>query len=431
MNLIDHESENCKIMKSRNYISWALAVCVMLSPLLIVSSCEETGDGMNIETPDGDPVIDYVRLTDPINADSLLVSATLGTGIAIVGKNLGGTREVWFNDMKAVINPTWVTNKSILVNVPSFAPDKITNTLYLVNAEGDTLKHPFGVAIPAPVLENVKNEWPQEGENLLIAGDYFFAPVTVEFTGGVKGQVISVTQTSVEVSVPDGATEGPITLSTNFGEVESTFHIWDKRNIILNFDDKVANGWRIGLSENTDNPVDGNYLVVRGNIAANQRDEGPGAPAQSPLTMEYWGGPAGRTENFYPLYPNSYRDYVLKFEAKINKWYGGYLNLCLSTPTHAGSNQEIWSNSLNARGIWGPWSAEGEEVNTDGKWITVTIPLSEFQYYMGAPSNVEYTPGQKFVETAAGSFSTWLLGSPENNGNAVEFYIDNIRFVKP
>jgi hypothetical protein len=386
---------------------------------------------MHIETPDGAPVIDYVRLTDPVRADSLLVGASLGTTIAIVGKNLGGTREVWFNDKKAVISPTWVTNKSILVSVPSFAPNNITNTLYLVNAERDTLKHPFDVDIPAPVLLNVRNEWPQEGETLVINGNYFFAPLTVEFTGGATGEVVSVSQTSVEVSIPDGATEGPITLSTNFGEAASTFHLWDKRNIILNFDDKVANGWRIGLRENTDGPLDGNYMVVRGNIAANQRDEGPGAPGQSPLCMEYWGGPDGRTENFYPLYPNSYRDYVLKFEAKIKKWYGGYLNLCLSTPTHTGSNQEIWSNSLNARGIWGPWAEADEEINTDGKWITVIIPLSDFQYYMGAPSNVEYTPGQKFVESAAGSFSTWLLGSPENNGNAVEFYIDNIRFVKP
>lgn len=423
--------KSIKSLKSKYYITRMLAVCMILIALISVISCEEQGDGMNIDAPDGDPVVDYVRLTNPVSADSLLVSASLGTGIAIVGKNLGGTREVWFNDKKAVINPTWVTNKSILVNVPSFAPNKITNTLYLVNAEKDTLKHPFEVAIPSPVLTSVKNEWPQEGETLVIAGNYFFEPVKVKFTGGGFGQVVAVTQTSVEVAVPDGATEGPITLSTNFGAVESTFHIWDKRNVILNFDDKVANGWRIGLRENTDNPVDGNYLVVRGNIAANQRDEGPGAPAQSPLTMEYWGGPAGRTTNFYPLYPNSYRDYVVKFEAKIKKWYGGHLNLCLSTPTHAGSNQEIWSNSLNARAIWAPWAAEGKEVNTDGKWVTVVVPLTEFRFFMGAPSNVEYTPGQKFVETNAGSFSTWLLGSPENNGNAVEFYIDNIRFVKP
>lgn len=414
-----------------NFISRVLAICMLAAPLITIISCEETGDGMSIETPGGEPVVDYIRVTDPLSADSLLVSASLGTGVAIVGKHLGGTRAVYFNDRRANINPTWVTNRSILVSVPTVAPNKITNTLYIVNAEGDTLKHPFVVAIPAPEVYSARNEWPQEGENLVIQGDYFFAPVQVTFTGGAVGEVVSVTQNTVEVTVPDGATEGPITLATNFGSAESTFHVWDKRNIVLNFDDKLANGWRIGLRENADGPIDGNYLVVRGNIAANQRDEGPGAPAQSPLCMEYWGGPDGRTENFYPLYPNSYRDYVLKFEAKVNKWYGGYLNLCLSTPTHSGSNQEIWSNSLNARAIWGPWSAAGAEYSTDGQWITVVIPLTEFQYFMGAPSNVEYTPGQKFVETAAGSFSTWLLGSPENTGNAVEFYIDNIRFVKP
>ena len=37
---------------------------------------------------------------------------------------------------------------------------------------------------------------------------------------------------------------------------------------------------------------------------------------------------------------------------------------------------------------------------------------------------------QYIVETAAGTFSTWFLGSPENNENNVEFHIDNIRFVE-
>jgi len=398
---------------------------------LLVSSCAEDGDGVNLETPHGDAVINYIRLSDPATSDSLIVSATLGTGIVIVGENLGGTREVWFNDKEASITPTWVTNNTIFVSVPSTAPSEVTNLLYLVDTNKDTLHYDFVVSIPEPEVYSAKNEWPQAGENLILTGDYFFEPVSIEFTGGVAGEIVSVTQSQVEVKVPDGATEGPITLSTNFGKVESTFHLWDKRNIVLNFDDKVANGWRIGLREDTDGPLDGKYLVVRGNIAKNQRDEGPGAPAESPYTMEFWGGPAGRTENFYPNYPNSYRDYVLKFEAKVKKWYGGYLNLCLATPTHNSSNQEIWSNSINARAVWAPWAATGEEFTTDDQWVTVVIPMSEFQYFMDAPRDVTYTPNQKFIEAAAGSFSTWMLGSPENSGNAVEFYIDNIRFVKP
>ncbi len=412
---------------------------VMIIPCLIMSSvlltsCSEDGDGMSLESPSGPAIVRYIRLADPMKADSLIVAANLGTGIVLMGENLGGTREIWFNDRRAPeIAPTWVTNNTVFVSVPSLAPDVITDKMYVVDANLDTLVYPFIVSIPPPDLYSVRNEWPQEGENLIINGDFFFEPLTVVFSGGQEGEVISVGQTSVEVSVPEGAVEGPVTLATNFGETESTFHIWDSRNIVLDFDTKVANGWRIGLSEDTDNPVAGKYLVVRGDIAANQRDEGPGAPAESPLAMEYWGGnDADRSENFYPLYPNSYKDYVLKFEAKVNKWYGGYLNLCLSTPTHAGNNQEIWSNDLNARAIWGPWADAGEEFSTGGKWITVVVPMTEFQYHMGAPGGVvTYTPGQPFIETAAGSFSTWLLGSPENSGNEIEFYIDNIRFVEP
>jgi hypothetical protein len=422
-------------MKVLKNISGILITCVVIGALMITTSCEQNGDGMHIETPDGAPVIDYIRVADPLKADSLIVSASLGTGIVLMGKNLGGTREIWFNDKQAIITPTWVTNNTVFVSVPSVAPSEITDVMTLVDENGKTLAYPFVVSIPPPELYSLKNEWPQEGENLIINGNYFFEPVTVTFSGGVVGEVISVSQTQVEVTVPAGATEGPISLETTFGEEASTFHVWDKRNIVLDFDNVWGNGWRKGLRENSDNPIDGNYLVVRGNIAANQRDEGPDGEGlnASPLEMQFWGGVAGRTENFYPLFPNSYRDYVVKFEAKVNKWYGGYLNLCLAPVSHNNSNQEVWSNNINARAIWGPWAANNEEFSTDGQWITVVIPMTEFEYAMGTndAGDVVYTPGQPFIEANAGSFSTWLLGSPENSENEVEFYIDNIRFVEP
>jgi hypothetical protein len=418
-------------MKFLRYCIYVL-VPLILTNTILLTSCEEDGNGMNLESPNGAPVVSYIRLADPETSDSLIVSATLGTGIVIIGKNLGGTREIWFNDKRAELQPTWVTNKTVFANVPTFAPTKVSDILYLIDSKKDTLKVPFEVAIPDPVVASAKNEWPQEGENLVINGNYFFAPVTVTFTGGGVGEVVSITQNQIEVTVPDGATEGPVTVATNFGATESGFHVWDTRNIILDFDTKLANGWRIGLRENSDEPVAGNYLVVRDNVSANQRDEGPGAPAQSPLCMEYWGGnDNSRDGNFYPLFPNSYRNYVLKFEAKVNTWYGGHLNICFSTPDHTGNNQEIWSNTKNARAAWAPWEGEDEEFTTDGEWITVTIPLTEFQYYMDSGAQgVFYTPGQKFIENAAGSLSTWFLGSPQNNGNLVEFYIDNMRIVE-
>lgn len=419
-------------MKPLRNIFYLLLPLLVMS-MFLVTSCEDE-DGVSLESPDGAPAIKYIRVSDPDASDSLLVGAELGATIVIVGENLGGIRGILFNDQEAELIPTWVTNRTVFATVPFLAPTEVTNKLYLVTSAGDTLEHPFTVEIPAPTVSAARNEWPKEGENLVIQGDYFFEPLTVEFTGGGVGELVSVSQTQIEVKIPEGATEGPVTVTTNFGETPSTFHVWDKRNIILDFDDLRANGWRIGMRGNDEaHAIDGSYLVVKGNISANQRDEGPGGPAESPFTMEYWGGSdANRSDNFYPLYPNSYRDYVLKFEAKIIKWYGGHLNLCLSTPEHTGSNQEIWSNSLNARAIWAPWTDGNEEVTTGDQWITVVVPMTEFQYYMGSDANgVFYTPGQKFIESAAGSFSTWFLGSPENTGNEVEFYLDNIRFVEP
>ncbi len=424
-------------MKLSRYIYYMLMVGMAIS-VLFLSACKDE-DGTHIESPNGSPVINYIRITNPTAADSLLVRAPLGTTLAIMGENLGGTREVWFNDRQAVINPSWVTNRSIIVAVPNQAPLLATDQLFLVNASGEKLTHPFEVTIPPPLIVNARNEWPQRdlGEKLVINGNYFFdvdgaVPVIITFTGGVEATATVLSQTLLEVVVPDNAEEGPVTITTNFGEIESTFHLYDSRNIILDFDNVRGNAWRIGLVESGDGDIDGAYNVFRANVAANERNEGPGAPAESGYLFQFWGGNAGRTENFYPLYPNSYKDYVLKFEAKVKKWYGGYLNICLSSPTHAGNNQEVWSNTYNPRAIWGPWNAAGAEFSTDDSWITVVIPLTEFQYFMGTSGDeVVYTGSQVFNEANAGTISMWLLGSPQSDGREVEFYIDNIRFVEP
>lgn len=416
-------------MKVRKYIG---SILVIVLSLVVFIACEEQ-DGISLEDPNGTPSILYVRVSNPDQSDSLLVRADLGTEIVLIGENLGGIREVWFNDRQAVLDPVWVSNRSIFVQVPSIAPGTVNNQITLVDASSDTLTHPFEVSISPPQILTAVNEWPRAGENLVITGNFFFEPATITYSGGVTGELVSVSQQRIEFTVPDGATEGPVTVTTNFGEVESGFHLWDSRNIILNFDDLNPNGWRIGNPEAVEGQIDGNYNAFRANLAANIRDEGPGAPAASSMLFHYWGGgDAARTGNFYPDYPGAYRDHVLKFEARVDQWFGGHLNICLASPDHVDNNQEIWSNDLNARAIWAPWSEENTEFSTDGEWITVVIPFTDFHYRIdGDDSGITYTGGQDFIESAAGSLSMWLIGSPENTDNPVEFHIDNIRVVAP
>ena len=53
----------------------------------------------------GEPRIKYVRITNPDSSDSLLVGAGQGNLIAIIGENLGGTVEMWFNDQQRYFKP--------------------------------------------------------------------------------------------------------------------------------------------------------------------------------------------------------------------------------------------------------------------------------------------------------------------------------------
>ena len=132
-------------MKKNIKNTWLLII-----PLLVLGSimtaCERNDEAMG----GGEPRIDYVRVTNPAAGDSLLVGAPLGNLIAIVGENLGTTKHLWFNDQKAALEPTYVTNKTILVNVPNRAPNVVKNEMILVFANGDTLIHPFEVTISAP-----------------------------------------------------------------------------------------------------------------------------------------------------------------------------------------------------------------------------------------------------------------------------------------
>ncbi len=413
-------------MKKYKYITLFSCLCALL-----FTACEEE-DGVGLEQPNGAPSISYVRVTDPSSSDSLLVRADLGSDVVIVGKNLGNTKEVWFNDQKAVVSPIWVTNQTIIVAVPNAAPTDVTDSLYLIDGNSDTLKYPFEVSIGAPLINSALNEWPQENENLVVKGNFFFEPITITYTGGVEGEVISISQEEIEIEIPEGAQEGPVTISTNFGEAESGFHLWDSRNIILDFDGLNPNGWRVGWPEMGDGAINGNYNAFRADLVANERNEGPNGNSET--LFHYWGGgDASRTENLFDSYPGSYNDFVLKFEARVANWYGGYLNICLAPVDHVDNNQDIYSNDINARAIWGPWAEEGEEFSTNGDWITIVIPLSDFQYYIdgGDDNPIVYTGGNDFIESAAGSMSMWLVGSPENAGNSIEFHVDNIRIVEP
>ena len=68
---------------------------------------------------DGIPTVYYVRPMKATAADSLLTSAYMGSGICIVGDNLRSVYKLMFNDQTAVLNNSYITDHTLLVEVPN------------------------------------------------------------------------------------------------------------------------------------------------------------------------------------------------------------------------------------------------------------------------------------------------------------------------
>lgn len=347
----------------------------------------------------GKPMISYVRVTNPDASDSLVASAWQGSMIAIVGQNLGGARELWINDRMANLTPTLITSTTIITRVPSRIPNEINNMMKIIFGNGDSLMYDFEVNISKPLISFMKSEYVNEGEIAIIRGDYFYAPLSVTFTGGVEGEVVSLEDDIVQVRVPEGAEPGPIVITTNFGETRSDFWFKDDRNIIADFDGTNFEGWWHGkdfivASDPEITPISNKFLRINKKLAAWG-------------WFEMWvGNGIGILEDTKNIPVGAFdnpENYSLKFE--INT---------LASLTGAEIRMYMGPNMGDERGdiyyIWKP------NLDTQGVWETVSIPFDEF---VAANTTLEYNPNGYQV-------SFHFSGPLAVDAN---FGLDNIRVV--
>lgn len=326
-----------------------LILLLMVGVVSIFISCEKD-DSIN-------PSISYVRITRPESSDSLLVGAGQGQLIAIVGNDLQDAVEVWFNDQQARITPTYVTNTSILVSVPSQIPLNINNKIKIVFRNGYELLYDFQVQISKPVVNSMASEFVNAGDIATIYGDYFYAPVTVTFTGGATGTVVGRKDKELQVQVPANAQPGPITVKTNFGQATSTFWFRDSRNHIIDGD--PHEGWwgtYLITAPGTGDPakISGNYYRFKKQVKAWTWD-----------SPEVAGGPANSMPNHCKNIPDDAiknpADYNVKFEINTLKPYNK--NRIILNVGLAGEDNDGY--------VWQP------PFNTNTQWSTVTIPFDE------------------------------------------------------
>lgn len=378
------------------------------------TSCEKD-DTDNIPSDIGDPQIHFIRSTDAAAADSLLTGAFMGSLIAIVGEDLRYTREIWFNDQQASLSPTYVTNETILVNVPSSVPVEVNNQMRLVFANGEELTYEFFVNVPAPRLTKIKSEYVETGDVAVLYGDFFFEPVTVTFPGGVTGTVSILEKTRMEVIVPDGTTSGEITVSTNFGTVTSDFLFRDDRNVIVNFDDMRSRSWNSPIAENGMGdfaPCSGGYTFFKWeNVGAWQW--------VNELNMMYIAEDGDTGRGNIPIFPSNanVNDWGIRFEINVGfEWREIPLEIFF-----AKFGDDHGRDVPVPLTRWKPWETDGI-YQTDG-WETVTIPLSEFT------EDKDGNPAELSDLSQYTNVTIMLFGDAQNTYNVL-MGIDNVRVVK-
>lgn len=320
----------------------------------LLLSCSKDDDAPN----NGEPRVRYVRITNPASSDSLLVGAGQGQLIAIVGDNLEEAVDVWFNDRQARLTPTYITSSSILVSVPSQIPNNVSNKLKIIFRNGFVLNYDFVVQISEPVVSSMVCEYGKEGETVTIRGNYFYQPLTVSFTGGVNGTLVSVTDQLIEVSVPAGAQPGRITVKTNFGETKSDFFFRDNRNLLIH-NDPWSGWWGQNMVVSSTDPlaISGNFTRIKQNIGSWGWTEWIGGREDALATSKNLPDEA-------VLSPEKYN---LKFEVNTLKPYNGNrIKIMMGEVDNNRSPSLSWDNE--------PYFWEAP-YDTKGKWQTVVIPF--------------------------------------------------------
>lgn len=392
----------------KKYINSILAaVCVLVATF--VTSCNTT----DAEKDEGKtPYIEYVRVCEPTQSDSLLVAAPMGQKIALIGNNLGDVDQIWFNDQKALLNPTLITSNAIIVEIPNVIPTDVNNKMTLITSKGITYAYDFSVIVPNPVIKSISCEYAKAGDKLTIYGDYFLEP-HVYFPGNIEAEIVDFAKTYITFKVPENAVEGYLTVKSMYGSTRTTFRYLDTTGLIMNFDDGYANPWGKGVVGSQDG-ISGSYLWMKATSLG-------GWSWQDALMYGYWASAATAHGN-KPIATGDITKLALKFEANIITWSDVPMLIWFAKYNPDGG---ISPDDSYAQAHWKPWFKNGEKVEacTNG-WVTITIPLTDFKYNKEESAN-NLTVGDISQYT---DLNIMMFGAADGPSD-VDIRMDNFRIV--
>ena len=449
-------------------INGALFAMALVAAGAGFTSCEDEPD--KYEVAGGTPTIDYVRPVDVASKDSLLTAASLDNTICIVGRNLRSVTKINFNDQKAVLNTSYMTDNTIIVTVPKTIPNKVSDKIYFITSKQDTVTYDFKTVVPAPIISSMSNEWADAGEEVTIKGDYFLdydnshLNIKVGENYTIPYEDLKISQNSIKFNMPeDMPKHEPIYITTINGTTKAGFRYMDNRGMLFDFDTPWKeggevlgnNGWHNRTITSDGTSLSGNYMVL-GETAMGS----DGGWNDGNFSFEYWPG-SWQDPETYSSRPriqdladfSDWENMSLKFEMcipKDNSWSAAPMQIYFGSVTQVSNGaagvKDIYGNVLAganntffhdqgklARALYMPWqNTDDKTYNTEGKWVTVTIPLADFVYDYDGNKGLSYSGVNDFS-----AFNIFVVKGAYNDASVLPtgvdcnpiIKIDNIRVV--
>ena len=442
-------------MKLQNKIPFSLFCLIGLVASFSMASCEDEPD--KYEVAEGLPTVRYIRSPYAVSADSLITEASTGTTICLVGENLRSIYELYFNDVQAILNSSYMTDNTVIVDVPQSIPTEVSNKMYMVTRNGETVEYDFSVTVPAPTLTTMSCEYAPAGSEVTITGNYFVddpnVPLSVVFPGDIEvTEFTNISQSSISFIMPECTEEGAIDVTTIYGTTTSAFHYLDTRGMLFDFDGMTGlgnHGWHDRTITSDETSITGNFVQLGD---GNTTLDAAGGWNDSQFAFEYWPGswntptdyPEGEGIRLYDLADFSdYTNMSIKFEMYIpssNPWSSGAMQVIFAGTdlvTYGNGGTDIYGNAIAGpnntyfqndelpRALYRPWTTTGS-YHTDDQWVTVSLPISSNFIY-------GFNGGTATGTLSADDFASLVIfvtgGGVEGTECTPLIKIDNIRAV--
>lgn len=361
--------------------SHSVLVAAALVGTVFLGACQEE-DEISV----GPPAIERVRTTDPTTTDSAFTSATLGSTLAIMGTNFLGTQEVYLNDYPLGVNTAYVTNNSVIVtigdSVPTVATDpNVPNKLRLVTKSGESVID-FQTLPPAPLVQQVKNQYLKAGDKMTLFGRYFYFVDTVYFPGEdvyvTSGFETNASGSQLTVTVPEGLdftnsqTVSVVTRSGGSATNRNT-QIYNGKGMVADFDTNGALewpwNWGWGISGDMIKPTQPGIEGLEGSFAGmNQAFPANwGWNNDKVINLTNWNGvqvfPTTPENEYNPSAPASSFD--IRFDIAIN-----------TSANISGLELQLWFPDSKGNELSYNIPLADFIKTTDGSWYTLSAALN-------------------------------------------------------